>query len=522
MSSAREQELLERIEALVAKVTELAAINEQLLQTVERLSRRVFGKSSEKLDPNQLELLLAGLEAPAAPPEPPAPSGLAVAARAKSTGKTRRGRIPDNLPVTEVHIDPPEVLANPQGFRRIGEETTERVCFTPGCLSVLRQVRGKYVALDNPAAKPLIAPLPPCLLERGTADASFVAEIIYNRFALHLPYYRQSEMFAALGARFDRKTLCEHAMLGAQWLDILYRHIEAEHRRSRYRQFDETPVKYLKPGSGKAQPGYFWVSNIPGGSVLFRWHAGRDAGGVAALFGPDPEPPVSLTDEEFEQLVCFVQCDAYSAYLTWAAPRPWIRLSGCNSHARRKFTEAETQSPRLVGWILRQYALLYQIEARLREAKAGPALREATRAAESRMIFERLGRVIKRLALRSSILPKSQLGKAVAYAMTNWERLGVFLTDGRLEIDNNLVENSIRPTKLGAKNWLFIGHKEAGQSAAVLYTIVENCRRLGIDIRQYLVDVLTRLPAMKASDAAELTPAAWLKARQAQARRKTD
>jgi transposase len=518
MSSATEQELLGRIEALVARVTELAALNEQLLQTVERLSRRVFGKSSEKLDPNQLELLLAGLQTPAAPPVPAAPAGLAVVARAKPAGKTRRGRIPGNLPVTEVHIDPPEVLANPQGFRRSGEEVTERVCYTPGRFSVLRQVRRKYVEINNPAAKPLIAPLPPCLLERGTADATFVAEIVYNRFALHLPYYRQAEMFAALGARFDRKTLCEHAMLGAHWLGILYRHIEAEHRRSRYRQFDETPVDYLKPGSGKAQKGYFWVSNIPGGSVLFRWHAGRDAGGAAALFGPDPDPSVPLTDEEFEQLVCLVQCDAYAAYLTWAAPRPWIRLAGCNSHARRKFTEAETQLPRLVGWILRQYALLYQIETRLREAKAGPALRAAVRAAESRMILERLGRAIKRLALRSSILPKSQLGKAVAYAVRNWDRLGMFLADGRLEIDNNLVENSIRPTKLGAKNWLFVGRQEAGQSAAVLYTIVENCRRLGIDTREYLVDVLTRLPGMMASDTAALTPVAWLKARQTQAK----
>jgi hypothetical protein len=163
--------------------------------------------------------------------------------------------------------------------------------------------------------------------------------------------------------------------------------------------------------------------------------------------------------------------------------------------------------------------LLYQIETRLREGKAGPALRESVRAAESRMIFERLGRLIKRLALRSSILPKSQLGKAIAYAVGNWERLGQFLTDGRLEIDNNLVENSIRPTKLGAKNWLFLGHEEAGKYAAVLYTIVENCRRLGIDTREYLVDVLTRLPAIKASDAAELIPAAWLKARRADAKR---
>ena len=195
------------------------------------------------------------------------------------------------------------------------------------------------------------------------------------------------------------------------------------------------------------------------------------------------------------------------------APAPPERSYAAGDHA---YT---AQNPRLVGWILRQYALLYQIETRLREAKAGPALRAAVRASESRMIFERLGKVFRRLALRTSILPKSQLGKALTYVLGNWERLGRFLTDGRIEIDNNLLENAMRPTKIGAKNWLFIGREEAGQSAAVLYTIVENCRRLGIDVREYLIDVLTRLPAMKASEAASLTPAKWLAARTAKAAR---
>lgn len=520
MPPATEQELLGKIASLTAKVAELSALNEQLLQAVDRLSRRLFGKSSEQLDPNQLELLLGELGRAPAPPPPPAAADLAAPARAKRPAPPRRDRIPPNLPVTVVTIDPPEVLANPDAFRRIGEEVTERIRFTPGAFSVLRQVRGKYVEIENPVAKPVIAPLPPCLLERGTADASFIAEIIYNRFALHLPYYRLAEMFVALGADFDRKTLCSHAMLGADWLKIIYREIQAEHRRCRYRQFDETPIAYLKPGSGKAQQGYFWVSNIPGGSVFYQWRAGRDAGGAAELFGPDPELPAQPTEKQINDILHIIQCDAYGAYGTWAAKRPWIRLAGCNAHGRRKFTEATAQNPRLVGWILRQYALLYQIETRLREANAGPALRAAVRASESRMIFERLGKVFRRLALRTSILPKSQLGKALTYVIGNWERLGRFLTDGRIEIDNNLLENAMRPTKIGAKNWLFIGREEAGQSAAVLYTIVENCRRLGIDVREYLVDVLTRLPAMKADEAAALTPANWLKAKQAAAKAK--
>ena len=134
------------------------------------------------------------------------------------------------------------------------------------------------------------------------------------------------------------------------------------------------------------------------------------------------------------------------------------------------------------------------------------------RAAESRMIHQRLRKAIDILALRRSILPKSKLGKAISYAINQWPNLETYLADGRVEICNNLVENAIRPTKLGAKNWLFLGNEESGQKCAILYTIVENCRRLGINPKGYLTDVLTRLPGMVAKDAVTLTQANWLKA----------
>ena len=135
------------------------------------------------------------------------------------------------------------------------------------------------------------------------------------------------------------------------------------------------------------------------------------------------------------------------------------------------------------------------------------------RAWQSRPIHLRLKRFLDKLATRRAILPKSLLGKAIAYTLNQWPHLQTYLTDGSVEIDNNLVENAIRPTKLGAKNWLFIGAEHAGEKSAIIYTLVENCRRLGINPRDYLEDVLTRLPAMKASGAASLTPVNWLKAR---------
>lgn len=240
--------------------------------------------------------------------------------------------------------------------------------------------------------------------------------------------------------------------------------------------------------------------------MLYRWHEGRDQGALTGLLG----------DGDMERII---QCDGYSAYPAWSKDKPGVMLAGCHAHVRRKFFEAQDQDPKLVGWILRQIGHLYQIERRLRQTRAGPALREAARASQSRMIHGRLKKLFELLARRRSILPQSLVGKAVRYALNQWPNLEVCMADGRVEIDTNLVENAIRPTKLGAKNWIFVGRETAGEKTAILYTVVENCRRLGIDPRDYLEDVLTRLPAMKAGDAASLTPASWLKTRQLSRRR---
>ena len=179
---------------------------------------------------------------------------------------------------------------------------------------------------------------------------------------------------------------------------------------------------------------------------------------------------------------------------------------------RRKFHEALEPSPKTAGWILRQIQHLYRVEARLREEKAGPKLRELVRAHESKPIVARLKRAFVRLKSSGRHLPQSLLGIAIDYALGQWQTLDVYLDDGRVEIDNNLVENAIRPTALGKKNWLFIGDANAGERGAIIYTIIESCRRRGIDPFAYLKDVLTRLPKMSNHQIPEVTPAAWAKA----------
>jgi transposase len=184
-------------------------------------------------------------------------------------------------------------------------------------------------------------------------------------------------------------------------------------------------------------------------------------------------------------------------------------LPDCWAHVRRKFFEAKESAPRTAGWFLRLIQHLYRIEERLRRKNGSPKLRAVLRQQESRMIVERIGRACERLQRGGRHLPQSPLGKALSYTLKQWAGLQVFLTDGRVEIDNNGVENAIRPTAVGKKNWLFIGADDAGERSAVLFTIIENCRRLGLNPYDYLKDVLTRLPTLTNQQTHTVTPAAW-------------
>ena len=257
-----------------------------------------------------------------------------------------------------------------------------------------------------------------------------------------------------------------------------------------YVQVDETVIKYLAPGHGETKQGYLWVCAKPGGDAVFSWHTSRAADCLQSLI------PAGWSG--------IIQCDGYSAYPAFArahnaaTQQESIKLGGCLAHIRREFFEAIESAARHAGWLIRQIANLYNIEQALRDQRAGPALREAVRAAQSRPIFERLYKAID--IMRPKHLPQSAFGKAMTYAINQRPELERYLADGRIEIDNNLVENAIRPTAIGKKNFMFFGSAEAGQRGAILYTIVESCRRRGIDPLAYLSDVLTRLPSMNVSD----------------------
>ncbi len=492
----REAELTEQLKQCRQALKEALARIALLEQKNDLLIRRFFGKSSEQLDPGQLDLFLAQVEVPASPtPQEPLPPLEKVQS---SPRKSREPRLPEDLQVIEVFIDPEPVKAAPDQWRCIGEEVSEQLDFEPAQFLRRRVIRRKYVSRQDEDRAPVIAELPACLQERGMAAPGLLAHVVVSKYCDHLPLYRQEQIYQRRhGVYLPRQTLARWMDLAADWLQPVYDQIRVGVLAGGYVQVDETPIEYLDPGHGQTRQGYLWVCSQPGGDVFFQWETSRAAACLEKLI-----------------VVNFngvLQCDGYAAYPSFVASRKGtISQAGCWAHVRRPFHEALEQAPRTASWILRQLQHLYRIEARLREGKAGPRLREAVRAHESRPIVARIKRAVTALKASRRHLPQSTLGQAFDYTLGQWSTLEVYLGDGRVEIDNNLVENAIRPTALGKKNWLFIGDAEAGDRGAILYTIVESCRRRGIDPYAYLRDVLTRLPRTTNHQVRKLTPAAWL------------
>ena len=462
--------------------------------------RRLFGSKGEKIDPAQLELLFKDLPGKleaslgADAPEEAASN----AAEQKPAAKQRaahRSRITglDNLPVEITEIIPDLVTADPEAFERCGEEVTELLDITPAKFFRHRIVRVKFRRKVQRHLPPIVAPAPATPLVGGLPAAGLLAHLLVGKYIDHLPLYRQQAIFHRHGISIPRDLIVHWIQQSIGLLESVASAIRAETLASNYLQVDETPVRYLVPGSGKAQQGYLWVASSPGGSLFYHWGVGRGQDQLIETLGGNFRGDI--------------QCDGYGVYKAHAKANPQTRLIACLAHIRRTFVEALEVGPDMhAARIIMLIAHLYRIEKDLRETKAGSALRESERAWRSAPIIARIKATMETALPKHR--PQSLVGKALAYGLRHWDALARYLEDGRFEIDNNLVENAMRPVKLGAKNWLFFGSKDAGHQAAVIYTIVENCRRHGVPVEAYLRDLLTRLPVTTdVQTIATLTPA---------------
>jgi transposase len=498
---------------LTEEVKTLREENGLLRQKLDLVIRQMLGKKSEQLDPAQLELLLSGLDdQPGKPEASTAPEGLVEATpqKLKSRVKARKIRYPQDLPVEEHLIIPEPVKACPQAWRRIGQEVSEQLDYQPGRFLRQRTIRPKYTRIANPVAPPIIAALPPRLIDGGLASPGLIASILISKYCDHLPLYRQQKIFRERHqVHLPRQTMARWVQAAADWLQPVYQQIQKEIFSTGYAQLDETPIDFLDPGHGKTRQGYLWAARRPQGDTLYQWCDNRSHHCLKTLV------PADFTGT--------LQCDGYQAYQTFIKsrqqlnqiePNQQLTTIGCWAHARRRFNDAlqAGEAPKHSGWILRQIQHLYRIESQLRQSRAGPALRQALRASQSRPHLHRLEKILNHWQQTNRHLPKSYMGRAIAYALGQWSTLTGYLRDGRFEIDNNLVENAIRPTKLGAKNWLFIGSREAGTHSAIIYTLIESARNRGLEPYAYLKELLTRLPAMTNHQIKDVTPRAWSEA----------
>jgi transposase len=465
------------------------------------LQHRLFGASSEKIDPNQLNFPFD----PAAmgKPAPAAAEDDKPKRRAESTRRTKAERFPKNLKIViDEVIVPEEVAADPDAYEKIGEEYSDELDVIRPEIFWRRKVREKFVPKADRSAPPIIAPAPLPSIPGTMVAPDLAAMIIVDKFVDHLPHYRQGLRFRRRhGADIGRQTINTWTHLFAAFLTIIGKAILHSLRNATVLQIDETTTDYLDPGHGRVRTGYLWVYHNPAtGECYYDWHDGRSHKCMFEVLGYDPVSHTigsSLT----------IQCDGYAAYTALAKRFDGVSLAGCLAHVRRGFVEVGADAPEATLPILRGIEEIYFIEKQARLCGAPPACLELIRRSRSLPIAGELHGMM--LEAARTTLPKQALGEALTYALGQWDKITAILRRGDLPLDNNAVENLVRPVKVGHSNWLFFGSFEAGANNALLYTLMANCKKQDIDPEAYLVEVFRRLPhAATLAQAAKLPPAA--------------
>ncbi|MBC8344113.1 MAG: IS66 family transposase [Bacteroidetes bacterium] len=463
---------------------------------IDQLNRLLFGVKRERFISNQQ--IEGQMELPFEVEEKPIEEEKVeqiTYTRKKQPRQNHPGRmaLPDHLPVEEIILEPKEDTA---GLKCIGKEVTDKLELIPAKLFIKRYIRPKYIKDEddqNLDCKGIIADLPVFPIEKGIAGAGLLAQIMVDKYVDHLPIYRQVQRFARENIRIPANTI-------NGWQDAISRllfHLFEKHKQlvlgQGYLQVDETPIRVLdKDVKGKCHQGYYWVYNSPlQNSVLFDYRKGRGRDG----------PKEMLRDFKG-----YIQSDGYSVY-EWFGKKKNITLLNCWAHARRYFEKALKYDQQAAGHVMNEIQKLYMIERFARKVKLSPAERKDLRLEHTLPIMNDLGKWM--VEKYKQTLPKSPLGEALQYTIPRWDNLLAYLYDGHLEIDNNLVENAIRPNALGRKNYLFAGSHQSAQRAAMFYSFFGTCKKNKINPFDWLKDVLERIPLHKANKLFELLPQNW-------------
>ncbi|MFM2280677.1 MAG: hypothetical protein RLZZ444_2908, partial [Pseudomonadota bacterium] len=447
---------------------------------IEALQRHRFGRRSEQLDPDQFELALEEVETALAEAEHARDKASRVPS--KQPRKTNRGSLPAHLERIEQVVDVEDKACPCCGgaLHQIGEDVSERLDVVPTTFRVLVTRRPRYGCRSCESAV-VQAPAPARIVEGGIPTEALIAQVLVAKYADHLPLYRQAQIYARQGIQLDRSTLADWVGRAAWYLRPLRDHVLERLRRSERLFADETSAPVLDPGRGRTKTGQLWAyarDDRPWG--------GGDPPMVAYVYAADRKG--ERAEAHLGDFAGILQVDGYGGYTALARRRQQISLAFCWAHVRRKFYELADTSP-VATEVLRRVALLYAIEDEWRGLSAEQ--RRDVRHDRSSVIVDDLRQYLE--ARNRQVSAKSKLGEAIRYALTRWDGLSRFLNDGRIDLDSNTVERSIRPLALNRKNALFAGSDEGGDNWAVIATLIENCKLSGINPLSWLTDTLAKL-----------------------------
>ncbi|TCU98950.1 transposase [Paracandidimonas soli] len=464
----------------------------KLTHEIAVLRRYRFGKKSEQLGGEQGLLLEDAVDADIAAiaqelinlggPQP----------KQKTVSQPKRQALPPELPRVQIHHEPHSTTC-PCGcqMQRIGEAITEKLDYIPGVFSVEQHIRGKWACRQCETLTQ--APMPAQVIDKGIATSGLLTHVLVAKYADHLPLYRQEQIYARAGVKIPRSTLAEWVGVCGVRLQPLVDALREVILNAPVVHADETPVQVLQPGSKKTHRAYLWAY-APGAfqdlkAVVYDFTEGRSGAHARAFLG------------DWRGVLV---CDDYSGYKAGFAQG--IAEAGCMAHARRKFYELhKSGKSQIAEQALKTIGQLYEIEAL--SAGMSPDERQRLREQQARPIAEALHAWMT--AHRIKVPEGTDIARVLDYSLKRWAALTRYLDDGRLPIDNNHIENQIRPIALGRKNWLFAGSLRAGRRAAAAMSLIQSAKMNGHDPYAYLKDVLTRLPTHPNSRIEELLPHRW-------------
>jgi transposase len=481
-----------------SQAEKIAALEHQ----IEWFRRQIFGQKSERFapepDPSQMHL---GETFPV--PATPAQERKPIAAHTRRTAQHDGAESGEELPFFDESKIPVQTLTlvhadvkglSPDQYEVIGEKVTYRIAQRPGAYHVLK-IRRPVIKIKS-SAQILCLPAPAGVLEGSRADMSFAAGLLMDKFAWHIPLYRQHQRLEASGIRVSRPWLTQVAQAVISLLTPIYEAQLASIRASRVKAMDETPIKAGRSGHGKMHTSYFWPIYGQLDEVCFPFHASRSADFVCQALGLKPlANAVLLTD-------------GYAAYAQYAE-KTGIHHARCWAHGRRTFFDALTAEPAGAAEALEQIKALYAVEEEIRDRELVGDAKQLHRLTHSKPLVELFFEWVDRQLERQGFTPTNPFIQALNYVRERRVGLELFLTDPDVPIDTNHLERALRVVPMGRKSWLFCWTELGAKHVGIIQSLIVTCRLHGIDPYTYLVDVLQRISEHPASRVAELTPRLW-------------